>query len=140
TLFNALANDKGFQGLDFSPLRICVGGGMAVQSAVAKRWFELTGRVICEAYGLSETSPGATANPVKLEQFTGSIGLPMPSTDIAILDDDGNRLPVGVSGEIAIRGPQVMDGYWLRPDETAGVMTADGFFRSGDIGVMDERG
>jgi long-chain acyl-CoA synthetase len=140
TLFNALANDKGFQSLDFSSLRICLGGGMAVQAAVAKRWFELTGRVICEAYGLSETSPGATSNPVLTERFSGTIGLPLPSTDIAILDDDGNRLPSGASGEIAIRGPQVMDGYWLRPDETAGVMTADRFFRSGDIGVMDERG
>ncbi len=140
TLFNALLNDKGFRALDFSSLRICLGGGMAVQSAVAKRWFDLTGRVICEAYGLSETSPGAISNPVLIDRFTGSIGLPFPSTDIAILDEDGNRLPAGVSGEIAIRGPQVMDGYWLRPDETARVMTADGFFRSGDIGVMDEQG
>jgi long-chain acyl-CoA synthetase len=140
TLFNALANDQGFRALDFSSLRICVGGGMAVQSAVAKRWFECTGRTICEAYGLSETSPGATANPVQSDRFTGSIGLPLPSTDIAILDEDGNRLPVGVAGEISIRGPQVMDGYWLRPDETARVMTADGFFRSGDIGLMDEQG
>jgi long-chain acyl-CoA synthetase len=140
TLFNALANDKGFRALDFSSLRICVGGGMAVQSAVAKRWYELTGRQICEAYGLSETSPGATANPVLTDRFSGSIGLPFPSTDIAILDEDGNRLPPGVSGEIGIRGPQVMAGYWLRPDETARVMTADGFFRSGDIGVMDELG
>jgi long-chain acyl-CoA synthetase len=140
TLFNVLANDKGFQSLDFSSLRICLGGGMAVQSAVAKRWFELTGRVICEAYGLSETSPGAISNPVLTDRFSGTIGLPLPSTDIAILDDDGNWLPPGVSGEIAIGGPQVMDGYWLRPDETAGVMTADGLFRSGDIGVMDERG
>jgi long-chain acyl-CoA synthetase len=140
TLFNALANDKGFRSLDFSSLRICVGGGMAVQSAVAKRWFELTGRVICEAYGLSETSPGATANPILADRFSGSIGLPFPSTDIAMLDDEGNRLPTGVTGEIGIRGPQVMDGYWLRPDETARVMTAEGFFRSGDIGVMDEQG
>jgi long-chain acyl-CoA synthetase len=113
---------------------------MAVQSAVAKRWLELTGRVICEAYGLSETSPGAVSNPVLTDRFSGTIGLPFPSTDIAILDDDGNWLPPGVPGEIAIGGPQVMDGYWLRPDETARVMTADGLFRSGDIGVMDERG
>jgi len=140
TLFNALASNPSFRTLDFSSMRICVGGGMAVQSAVAKRWFELTGRPICEAYGLSETSPGATANPVLSNEFSGSIGLPLPSTDIAILDEDGRRLGPGVAGEIAIRGPQVMDGYWLRPDETAGVMTADGFFRSGDIGVMDERG
>jgi len=140
TLFNALANDPGFRTLDFSSLRICLGGGMAVQSAVAQRWKEVTGRIICEAYGLSETSPGATINPVGIDRFNGTIGLPLPSTDIAILDEEGNRLPAGVSGEIAIRGPQVMDGYWLRPDETARVMTADGFFRSGDIGVMDEQG
>jgi long-chain acyl-CoA synthetase len=140
TLFNALANDPGFRALDFSSLGICVGGGMAVQRAVAKRWFELTGKPICEAYGLSETSPGATANPVLAQEFSGSIGLPLPSTDIAILDDEGNRLPTGVAGEIGIRGPQVMDGYWLRPDETARAMTADGFFRTGDIGIMDERG
>jgi long-chain acyl-CoA synthetase len=140
TLFNALANDPGFRALDFSSLAICVGGGMAVQRAVAGRWFELTGKPICEAYGLSETSPGATANPVLAQEFSGSIGLPLPSTDIAILDEDGNRLPPGVAGEIGIRGPQVMDGYWLRPDETARVMTGDGFFRSGDIGIMDERG
>jgi long-chain acyl-CoA synthetase len=140
TLFNALLNDQGFRALDFSSLQLCVGGGMAVQSAVAKRWLELTGRPICEGYGLSETSPGAACNPVLTDQFTGTIGLPLPSTDIAILDDDGNRLPAGASGEIAIRGPQVMDGYWLRPDETALVMTPDGFFRSGDIGVMNEQG
>jgi long-chain acyl-CoA synthetase len=140
TLFNALVNDQGFRSLDLSSLQLCVGGGMAVQSAVAKRWFDLTGRVICEGYGLSETSPAAACNPVLTDQFTGTIGLPLPSTDIAILDDAGNQLPAGVSGEIAIRGPQVMDGYWLRPDETARVMTSDGFFRSGDIGVMDEQG
>ena len=140
TLFNALANDPGFRTLDFSSLRICLGGGMAVQGAVAKRWKDVTGRIICEAYGLSETSPGATINPVGIDRFNGTIGLPLPSTDIAILDEEGNRLPTGASGEIAIRGPQVMDGYWLRPDETACVMTADGFFRSGDIGVMDEQG
>jgi long-chain acyl-CoA synthetase len=140
TLFNALASNEAFRALDFSSMRICLGGGMAVQSAVAKRWAELTGRTICQAYGLSETSPGATVNPVLSNEFNGSIGLPLPSTEIAILDDAGNRLPTGAAGEIAIRGPQVMAGYWLRPDETAGVMTDDGFFRSGDIGVMDERG
>jgi long-chain acyl-CoA synthetase len=140
TLFNALAGNEAFRALDFSSMRICLGGGMAVQSAVAKRWAELTGRTICQAYGLSETSPGATVNPVLSEEFNGSIGLPLPSTDIAILDDAGNRLPTGTAGEIAIRGPQLMDGYWHRPDETAHVMTDDGFFRSGDIGVMDERG
>jgi long-chain acyl-CoA synthetase len=113
---------------------------MAVQRAVAQRWYELTGRPICEGYGLSETSPVATGNPVLAKQFSATIGLPLPSTELAILDDEGNHLPQGMPGEIAIRGPQVMDGYWQRPDETASVMTADGFFRTGDIGVMDERG
>jgi long-chain acyl-CoA synthetase len=140
TLFNALVNDEGFRSLDFSSLRACLGGGMAVQRSVADKWLALTGRPICEGYGLSETSPVATANPILTQEFSGAIGLPLPSTDIAILDDDGNPLPLGTPGEIAIRGPQVMAGYWLRPDETARVMTADGFFRSGDIGVMDERG
>jgi long-chain acyl-CoA synthetase len=140
TLFNALASDAGFRALDFSSYRICIGGGMAVQRAVAQRWVELTGRPICEGYGLSETSPVATGNPVLAKEFSGTIGLPLPSTELAILDDEGNHLPQGMAGEIAIRGPQVMDGYWLRPDETARVMTADGFFRTGDIGVMDERG
>jgi long-chain acyl-CoA synthetase len=140
TLFNALANDKSFRSLDFSSLRISAGGGMAVQRAVADRWFALTGRAICEGYGLSESSPVATVNPITNTEFSGTVGLPLPSTDIAILDEQGNALAPGVSGEIGIRGPQVMDGYWHRPDETARVMTASGFLRTGDIGVMDERG
>jgi long-chain acyl-CoA synthetase len=140
TLFNVLVNDKDFRALDFSSLRICAGGGMAVQRAVADKWIALTGRPICEGYGLSETSPVAIANPVLSTEFSGNVGLPLPSTEVAILDDDGNGLPTGTSGEIAIRGPQVMDGYWLRPDETARVMTSDGFLRTGDVGAMDERG
>ena len=140
TLYNALANNPEFATLDFSELRVCSGGGMAVQAAVAKRWLEVTGCPICEGYGLSETSPSATSNPTDTDAFSGTIGLPMPSTDIAILDDLGNPVPLGERGEIAIRGPQVMVGYWQRPDETEKVMTRDGFFKSGDIGIMDERG
>jgi long-chain acyl-CoA synthetase len=140
TLFNALANNEAFRKLDFSGLRVTLGGGTAVQEAVAKRWLDVTGCPICEAYGLSETSPAATANPTDTDSFSGTIGLPFPSTDIAILDDDGQPVPLGQPGEIAIRGPQVMAGYWNQPDETARVMTADGFFKSGDIGIMDERG
>jgi len=140
TLFNALLNNDDFRRLDFSRLILTAGGGMAVQEAVAKRWLEATGCPIAEGYGLSETSPVATANRTDTDKFTGTIGLPVPSTDIAILDDDGKHLPIGSVGEIAIRGPQVMAGYWNRPDETAKVMTPDGFFRSGDIGVMDEQG
>jgi long-chain acyl-CoA synthetase len=140
TLFNALLNNEEFRKLDFKSLRISVGGGMAVQEAVAQKWLKLTGCPICEGYGLSETSPSATCNPTDTDKYTGTIGLPLPSTDVAILDDDGNHLPVGATGEIALRGPQVMAGYWQRPDETAKVMTPDNFFRTGDIGVMDERG
>jgi len=140
TLFNALANDPAFAQLDFSELVVSNGGGMAVQQATAQRWLQITGCPIVEGYGLSETSPVATSNRLDLPEFTGTIGVPIPSTDIAIRDDEGNDLPSGEPGEICIRGPQVMAGYWRRPDETAKVMTADGFFRSGDIGVMDERG
>ncbi|MCS7100409.1 MAG: AMP-binding protein, partial [Burkholderiaceae bacterium] len=140
TLFNALLNNEEFRKLDFSHLKLSVGGGMAVQEAVAKKWLELTGCPICEGYGLSETSPSAICNPTDTDAFSGTIGLPLPSTEVAILDDAGNHLPVGSIGEIAIRGPQVMAGYWNRPEETAKVMTADGFFRTGDIGVMDSRG
>ncbi len=140
TLYNALANNPEFQALDFSGLCVSNGGGMAVQAAVAERWLKVTGCPICEGYGLSETSPSATCNPTDTDEYSGTIGLPMPSTEIAILDDDGRRVPLGERGEIAIRGPQVMAGYWQRPDETAKVMTADGFFRTGDIGVMDKRG
>jgi long-chain acyl-CoA synthetase len=140
TLFNGLLNNDEFRKLDFSRLILSAGGGMAVQEAVAKRWLQATGCPICEGYGLSETSPVATANRTDTDKFTGTIGLPVPNTEIAILDDDGKHLPVGEVGEIAIRGPQVMAGYWNRPDETAKVMTSDGFFRTGDIGVVDADG
>jgi len=140
TLFNAIANHPDFATVNWSSLKISVGGGMAVQSGTAKLWLEKTGCPILEAYGLSETSPAATCNPVDITAWTGSIGLPMPNTDITLLDDDGQPVPLGEPGEICIRGPQVMAGYWQRPDETAKVMTADGYFRSGDIGVVDARG
>ncbi|MBX9452771.1 MAG: long-chain fatty acid--CoA ligase [Mesorhizobium sp.] len=140
TLFNALLNNEDFQKLDFKPLLLTFGGGMAVQKAVAERWKKLTGIVISEGYGLSETSPVATANRFDADEFSGTIGLPIPSTEIAIRDEDGKDVPLGEVGEICIRGPQVMAGYWNRPDETAKVMTKDGFFKSGDMGFMDERG
>jgi long-chain acyl-CoA synthetase len=140
TLYNALAHHAEFARLDFSQLVVSNGGGMAVQKATAEKWLKVTGCPIAEGYGLSETSPVATANRIDLKEFTGTIGLPVPSTDIAIRDDDGEDVPAGQPGEICIRGPQVMAGYWRRPDETAQVMTADGYFKSGDIGVMDERG
>jgi len=140
TLYNALVNHPDFAKLDFSHLKTANGGGMAVQKAVNDKWKQATGKSIIEGYGLSETSPVATCNRSDETGFTGSIGLPVPSTDIAILDDDGKPVALGQPGEIAIRGPQVMAGYWNRPDETAKVMTADGFFKSGDIGIMDERG
>jgi long-chain acyl-CoA synthetase len=140
TLYNALAENADFQALDFSSLRIANGGGMAVQRAVAEKWLRLTGVPIIEGYGLSETSPVATCNPIQAVEYNGTIGLPFPNTEIAILDDAGQPLPLGQPGEIAIRGPQVMAGYWNRPDETERVMTPDGFFKSGDIGIMDERG
>ncbi|TIU30631.1 MAG: long-chain-fatty-acid--CoA ligase, partial [Mesorhizobium sp.] len=140
TLFNALLNNEDFRKLDFKPLILTLGGGMAVQKGVAERWKALTGCPVSEGYGLSETSPVATANKFSSSEFTGTIGLPLPSTEIAIRDDDGNNVPLGEVGEICIRGPQVMAGYWNRPDETAKVMTRDGFFKSGDMGFMDERG
>ena len=140
TLFNGLANHPDFKTVDWSHLKVSVGGGSAVQSSVAKLWFEKTGCPICEGYGLSETSPSASCNPVTSKEYTGTIGVPLPSTFMKLLDDDGHEVAPGQSGEIAIKGPQVMAGYWQRPDETAKVMTADGFFKSGDIGVMDERG
>jgi long-chain acyl-CoA synthetase len=140
TLFNALANDADFARLDFSELVVSNGGGMAVQQATAEKWLKVTGCPVVEGYGLSETSPVATSNRLDLKEFTGTIGLPIPSTDIVIRDDDGNDVPEGQPGEICIRGPQVMAGYWNRPDETAKVMTADGFFKSGDVGIMDARG
>jgi long-chain acyl-CoA synthetase len=140
TLFNALANHPDFDKVDWSHLKISVGGGMAVQQATARLWLEKTGCPICEGYGLSETSPSATCNPVDTTAYSGNIGLPMPSTELKLLDDEGRESPPGTPGEIAIKGPQVMAGYWQRPDETAKVMTADGFFRTGDIGTVDERG
>jgi long-chain acyl-CoA synthetase len=140
TLFNALANNADFARLDFSKLVISNGGGMAVQEAVARKWLAVTGCPIVEGYGLSETSAGVTCNPTDSEAYTGTIGLPLPNVEIAILDDDGRELPLGQAGEIAIRGPQVMRDYWRQPEETAKVMTPGGFFRSGDIGIMDGRG
>ena len=140
TLFNAMAHHADFGSVDWSHLKISVGGGMAVQSATAKLWLEKTGCPIVEGYGLSETSPSATCNPVDSTAYSGNIGLPMPNTVLKLIDDDGNEVPLGTPGEIAIKGPQVMAGYWQRPDETAKAMTADGYFRSGDIGVVDERG
>jgi long-chain acyl-CoA synthetase len=140
TLYNGLLNNAAFAAVDFSMLKVCNGGGMAVQKAVADKWFKLTGCPIVEGYGLSETAPVATCNPSDSPTFTGTIGLPVPSTDIVILDDNGIVVALGQPGEIAIRGPQVMAGYWNNPAETAKVMTADGFFKSGDIGVMDEHG
>jgi long-chain acyl-CoA synthetase len=140
TLYNGLVNHPEFSKLDFSELKVSNGGGMAVQQAVNDKWVKATGNLISEGYGLSETSPVATSNPADRTEFSGTIGLPIPSTDIAILDDDGKPVPIGQPGEIAIRGPQVMAGYWNRPDETAKVMTPDGFFKSGDIGVMNEEG
>jgi long-chain acyl-CoA synthetase len=140
TLFNALANDAEFARLDFSGLVVSNGGGMAVQQATAEKWLKVTGCPIAEGYGLSETSPVATSNRLDITEFTGTIGLPVPSTEIAIRDDAGRDVPIGQPGEICIRGPQVMAGYWKRDDETAKVMTEDGYFKSGDVGVMDERG
>ncbi len=136
TMFNGLLNHPGFRGLDFANLRVSNGGGMAVQRAVAEKWFALTGVPIVEGYGLTETSSGATCNEVLSTQYSGDVGMPMPSTEISIRDDDAREVPRGEPGEICIRGPQVMQGYWQRPDETAKVMTQDGFFKSGDIGVM----
>lgn len=140
TLFNALMNNPEFAKVDFSSLVISLGGGMAVQRPVAERWLKITGNHITEGYGLSETSPVATANRFDSPDFTGSIGLPIPSTDLDIRNEEGASLPLGEVGEICIRGPQVMAGYWNKPDETARAMTADGYFRTGDMGFMDARG
>jgi long-chain acyl-CoA synthetase len=140
TLFNALLNNPDFARLDFSALRVTLGGGMAVQKAVAERWKATTGCTLAEAYGLTETSPAATINPLDIPEFNGSIGLPIPSTEIAIRNEDGVDLPLGEAGEIAIRGPQVMRGYWQREAETREAFFDDGFLRTGDIGVMDEMG
>ncbi|ATB36966.1 long-chain-fatty-acid--CoA ligase [Cystobacter fuscus] len=140
TLYNALVHHPDFARLDFSHLRVANGGGMAVQRATAEKWFAITRVPIIEGYGLSETSPVATSNPATATEYSGTIGLPLPSTEIAIRDDEGKDVPLGQPGEICIRGPQVMAGYWNHPDETAKVMLPDGFFKSGDIGIMDERG
>jgi len=140
TLFNALLNHPDFARLDFSHLKLAVGGGMAVQKAVADRWKQVTGTTLIEGYGLTETAPAATANPLDLKEYSGSIGLPMPSTDIELRDDSDRAVPLGEAGEICIRGPQVMAGYWQRPDETAKVLGPDGFLHTGDIGVMDTKG
>ncbi len=140
TLYNALLHHPDFGKLDWSMLKCAVGGGMAVQKAVAEAWYKATGKPVIEGYGLSETSPVLTCNRGDISEWTGTIGLPLPSTEISIRDDDGNELPIGQAGEICARGPQVMPGYWRQPDETARVMTGDGFFRTGDIGVMDEEG
>lgn len=140
TLYNGLMHHPDFKKLDFSKLKISNGGGMAVQRPVADQWKAITGCFIAEGYGLSETSPTLTCNPATATEFTGTIGIPVPSTYISIRDDDGNEVPLGQPGEICAKGPQVMSGYWNRPEETAKVMTADGYFRTGDIGVMDEKG
>jgi long-chain acyl-CoA synthetase len=140
TLFNALLNNPDFAKLDFSHLHITLGGGMAVQEAVAKRWKEVTGKPLIEAYGLTETSPAATINPFDIKEDTGAIGLPISSTEVELRDDAGKPVALGQAGEICIRGPQVMAGYWNRPDETAKVIDKDGWFATGDIGVMDEKG
>ncbi|WP_121243102.1 AMP-binding protein [Sulfurisoma sediminicola] len=140
TLFNALLNNRDFSRLDFSSLKVCLGGGMAVQRAVAERWQAVTGCALLEAYGLTEASPAVTINPLDLPEYNGSIGLPLPSTDVTIRDDAGSDLAPGIAGELCVRGPQVTRGYWQRPDETALAMTVDGFLRTGDIAVMDEKG
>ena len=140
TLFNGLLNTPGFAQLDFSALRLCLSGGMALQRAVAERWQQVTGVPLIEGYGLTETSPAVTFNPLTLREYNGSIGLPMPSTELSIRDDDGRELALGEAGEICVRGPQVMRGYWNRPGETAQVMTADAYLRTGDIGYIDARG
>jgi long-chain acyl-CoA synthetase len=140
TLYNGLLNTPGFDKLDFSKLKISNGGGMATQKAVAEKWLKITGCTLSEGYGLSETSPTLTCNRADIEQFSGTIGLPVPSTYLSIRDDDGKELAIGEAGEICAKGPQVMAGYWNRPDETAKVMTPDGYFRTGDIGVMSDDG
>ena len=140
TLFNSLIHHPDFAKLDFSPVKLCLGGGMAVQRAVAEKWKQVTGKVLVEAYGLTETSPGACVNPIDIGEYNGTIGLPLPSTVITIRDDNEVLQAVGQVGEICIQGPQVMQGYWQRPDETAKVLARDGAFKTGDIGVMDARG
>lgn len=140
TLFNALLNHPKFKEVDFSRLKISLAGGMALQKSVALKWLEVTKTPVLEAYGLTETSPAAIINPMNLVEYNGSVGLPLPSTDVLILDDDENEVPVGTSGEVCIKGPQVTPGYWKRPDETALVFTKNGYLKTGDIGKMDEEG
>ncbi|MEZ4749215.1 MAG: AMP-binding protein [Bdellovibrionota bacterium] len=140
TLFNALLNNPEFKTIDFSKLKITLGGGMAVQRAVAEKWKDVTKVPLIEAYGLTETSPAACINPMTLKAYNGFIGLPLPSTEVKIVDDNGNDVATGEAGEICIKGPQVMKGYWQKPEETAKVMTTDGYFRTGDIGTMNEDG
>ncbi len=140
TLFNALLNNEEFKSVDFSGLKVALGGGMAVQEPVARRWKQVTGTPLIEAYGLTETSPAACMNPMTLEEYSGFIGLPIPSTLVSIRDDNAAEVPLGQVGEICIKGPQVMNGYWQKPEETAKVMTPDGFFKTGDMGFMTEKG
>jgi len=140
TLFNALLHAPGFDTVDFSSLRVCMGGGMAVQREVAERWRAVTGVPIAQGYGLTEASPILTGNPLHLDGFNGSVGVPFPSTDVAIFDDGGTQIGVNEVGEICARGPQVMAGYWRRPDETAQVMFGDGWLRTGDVGRLDAKG
>ena len=140
TLFASLLNTPGFADLDFSSLRLTIGGGMAVQEAISRKWQQVTGQIITQAYGLTETSPAAISNPLYLKHFTGSIGLPIPSTDAQIFDDDGNEMALGEIGEICIRGPQIMEGYWQNPEETEKVMLPGGWFRTGDVGRIDDNG
>ena len=139
-VFNALLNHPDFEKLDFSGLQVSLGGGMAVQHAVADRWRKVTGRTLIEAYGLTETSPAVCINRPDQEEFSGSIGLPVPSTEISIRNDDGLELPLGEAGELCVRGPQVMKGYYRRPDETVRVMSDDGYLRTGDIATVDDKG
>ena len=140
TLFNGLLNNPDFKNVDFSSLKISLGGGMAVQKAVAVKWKQVTGKALIEAYGLTETSPAACVNPLNIKDFNGFIGLPIPSTDVVIKDDNDKTLAIGETGEICIKGPQVMPGYWQRDDETAKVMSSDGYFKTGDIGIMNADG
>ncbi|MFZ9039956.1 MAG: AMP-binding protein [Gammaproteobacteria bacterium] len=140
TLFNGLMNTPGFENIDFSSLKLSLGGGMAVQQPVAERWQKLTGTPLLEAYGLTETSPAVCINPLNLKEYNGAIGLPVPSTEVSVQDDEGNILPRGETGELCVRGPQVMKGYWQRPDETDKVLSSDGWLKTGDVAQMDEQG
>jgi long-chain acyl-CoA synthetase len=140
TLFNALLNHPDFKTIDFSHFNFALGGGMAVQRGVAERWKEVTGTTLIEAYGLTETSPAACINPMDMTEFNGKIGLPISSTEVSIQDDDWNEVALGEHGEICIRGPQVMRGYWARPKDTSSILSNDGWLHTGDIGFMDENG